>query len=135
MRRRELDDSRTSCLIGEDLFRVFIVAASKLYGDAVVSSDPHLQELVSVYAMVSRMRVMCSPQTVECAEKIMVSTLDTSERAARSYGVQWVAVHEGARRLGIDADAAEEAVAEALAAHRIIGDGSNPPHSRGLPEL
>ena len=77
MRRRELDDSRTSCLIGEDLFRVFIVAASKLYGDAVVSSDPHLQELVSVYAMVSRMRVMCSPQTVECAEKIMVSTLDT----------------------------------------------------------
>jgi hypothetical protein len=63
----------------------------------------------------------------------------TSERAARSYGVQWVAVHEVARRLGIDADAAEEAVAEALVAHRIIGDGSNPPHSvrlsRGLPEL
>jgi hypothetical protein len=53
----------------------------------------------------------------------------TSERAARSYGVQWVAVHDVAHRLGIDADAAEQAVAEALAAHRIIGDGSNPPHS------
>jgi hypothetical protein len=62
----------------------------------------------------------------------------TSERAARSYGVQWVAVHDVARRLGIDADAAEQAAAEALAVHRIIGDGSNPPHSvrlfRRLPQ-
>jgi hypothetical protein len=48
----------------------------------------------------------------------------TSERAARSYGVQWVAVHEVARRLGIEADTAELAVAEALAAHRIMGDGA-----------
>jgi len=62
----------------------------------------------------------------------------TYERATRSYGVQWVAVHDVARRLGIDADAAEQAVAEALAAHRNIGDGGNPPHSvrlsRGLAE-
>lgn len=61
----------------EDLFRDFIVAASKLYGDAVVSSEPQLQELVGVYAMVSRMRVLCSPRTVDSAERIMVFTLDT----------------------------------------------------------
>jgi hypothetical protein len=43
----------------------------------------------------------------------------TAERASRSYGPQWT-------------------VAEALAQRRIIGDGSNPPHSvalnRGLRE-
>jgi hypothetical protein len=61
----------------EDLFKDFVVGASKLYGDAVLSSEPQLQELVGVYAMVSRMRLLCSPQTVDCAEKIMISTLDT----------------------------------------------------------
>jgi hypothetical protein len=56
----------------------------------------------------------------------------TAGRAARSYGLQWVTVDDVARRLGIDADAAEQAVAEALAAHRIIGDGGSPPHSIAL---
>ena len=43
-----------------------------------------------------------------------------------------------ARHLGITDGEADAVVAEALAAHRIIGDGSNPPHSvalfRGLAE-
>ena len=61
----------------EDLFRDFIVAASKAYGEAVVSSDPKLEELVALYAMVSRMRVICYPRTAACAEQVMVTTLDT----------------------------------------------------------
>lgn len=61
----------------QDLFRDFIVAASKTYGDALVSSEPQLQELVGLYAMISRMRVVSSPRTVQCAEKIMASTIDT----------------------------------------------------------
>ena len=61
----------------QDLFRDFIVAASKAYGDALVSSEPPLQELVDVYAMISRMRVLCSPQIVERADTIMASTVDT----------------------------------------------------------
>jgi hypothetical protein len=79
-------------------------------------------------------------QPPDLVDRLCAATEElTSERASRSYGVQWVAVHDVARRLGIDADAAEQAVAEALAAHRILGDGGNPPHSvrlfRGLPEL
>lgn len=61
----------------EDLFRDFIVAASKTYGKALVSSEPEIEELVALYAMVSRMRVMCLPQTVACAEKIMIATIET----------------------------------------------------------
>jgi hypothetical protein len=45
----------------EDLFRDFVVAASKTYGNA----------------MVSRMRVLCLPRTIECADKVMLATKDT----------------------------------------------------------
>ena len=61
----------------EDLFKDFIVAASKTYGDALMSNEPNLQELVALYAMVSRMRVQSSMRTVGCAEKVMKATLDT----------------------------------------------------------
>ncbi len=55
----------------DDLYKDFIVAASKAYGDALMSDEPPLQELVSLYAMISRMRVLSSPRTVACAEKSM----------------------------------------------------------------
>ena len=71
MERLRFDLSRR-----QELFGDFIVAASKLYGDALVSSEPPLQEVGAVYAMISRMRVLCSPQSVECADKIMRSALD-----------------------------------------------------------
>jgi hypothetical protein len=61
----------------EDLYRDFIVAASKTYGDALTSSDPKIADLVSLYAMVSRMRVLSTAHTTACADKIMLIILDT----------------------------------------------------------
>ena len=61
----------------QDLYRDFIVAASKTYGEALVSSEPQLQNLVTLYSMISRMRVLSAPRTVETADKVMVSILDT----------------------------------------------------------
>ena len=61
----------------EDLYRDFIIAASKTYGDALVSSEPQLPELVALYAMISRMRVLSRPRTVVCADKIMLAIIDT----------------------------------------------------------
>jgi hypothetical protein len=61
----------------EELFKDFIVAASNAYGDAVVSNEPQIQELVSLYAMISRMRVMSLPRTVASADQIMRATIDT----------------------------------------------------------
>ncbi|MBV8650014.1 MAG: hypothetical protein JO255_01025, partial [Alphaproteobacteria bacterium] len=52
----------------EELFRDFIVAASRAYGKALTTNDPDLQDLVAIYAMVGRMRVMCSPQIIACAD-------------------------------------------------------------------
>ena len=55
----------------EDLVRDFILAASKTYGDAIINSDPKMPELVDLYAMISRMRVLSMPKTVACADIVM----------------------------------------------------------------
>ena len=61
----------------DDLYKEFIAAASKAYGEAIVSNEPNVQEFVALYAMISRMRVQSPPQTIACAEKIMWATIDT----------------------------------------------------------
>jgi hypothetical protein len=61
----------------DELYRDFIVAASKAYGDAMLTSDPQMQDLVALYSMISRMRVLSSAQTVVCAQKVVEATVDT----------------------------------------------------------
>ena len=61
----------------EDLYTDFIVAASRAYGEAMIKSEPEIQDIVALYAMISRMRTMSTPRIVDCAEKVMVATLDT----------------------------------------------------------
>jgi hypothetical protein len=41
----------------DDLYKEFIAAASKAYGEANVSNEPNVQEFVALYAMISRMRL------------------------------------------------------------------------------
>jgi len=61
----------------EDLYRDFIMAASKAYGEALVSSEPQLADLIALYSMISRMRVMSAPRVIDCADKIMLTIIDT----------------------------------------------------------
>jgi hypothetical protein len=61
----------------DDLYNDFIVAASKTYGDAIRSNEPQVQELVALSALISRMRVVSSPPTVACAEKILDAIIGT----------------------------------------------------------
>jgi hypothetical protein len=61
----------------DDLYKDFIVAASKAYGDAILSNEPQIQELLALYAMISRMRLMSLPKTVAFAEKVMDATITT----------------------------------------------------------
>ena len=67
----------TDLLRRQDLFRDFILAASKAYGEALVSSEPQIHELIALYAMVSRMRILCSPGTIASADHVMRITVDT----------------------------------------------------------
>jgi hypothetical protein len=58
----------------ERLYKDFIIAASKAYGDAIVSNDPQVPVIVDLYAMVSVMRVVSAPGTLAAAETIMHET-------------------------------------------------------------
>jgi hypothetical protein len=60
-----------------DLYRDFIVAASKSYGDALMTSEPQIADLVGLYAMLSRMRVMSTSRVVVAADKIIRVIVDT----------------------------------------------------------
>jgi hypothetical protein len=75
----------------DELYKEFIAAASKAYGEAIVRNEPNVQELVALYAMISRMRVQSQPQTVACAEKVMrVQSIRTLRRERRSANcVNW----------------------------------------------
>ena len=61
----------------DDLYKDFIVAASKAYGDAMLSNEPQMQDIVALYAMISRMRVLSRARTVSCAQKVVKATVDT----------------------------------------------------------
>jgi len=61
----------------EELFRDFILVASKAYGQAMFSNQPDLQDLATMYGAVNRMQVLCHPRTVECAQRVAHATLET----------------------------------------------------------
>src|SRR6266478_9178837 len=61
----------------DELYRDFIVAASKIYGDAMLTNEPQMQDLVALYSMISRMRVLSSARTVARAQSVVEATVDT----------------------------------------------------------
>jgi hypothetical protein len=81
----------------EDLIRDFIVAASKTYGDAIVNNEPKMPELIDLYAMVSRMRVLAMPRSVACADVVMGSILETYSAPNRTLTDLRELVKDGGR--------------------------------------
>ena len=61
----------------EQLYKDFIISASKAYGNAMVRNDPEIPVIVDLYAMISIMRVVSTPRTLACAERIMHKTAQT----------------------------------------------------------
>jgi len=58
----------------QELYKDFILAASKAYAEALVVSEPKIDELIALYAMISRMRAISSSDIVACAERVLVET-------------------------------------------------------------
>jgi hypothetical protein len=61
----------------QKLYKQFIDEASKLYADALVHDEAEVSALVSVYALISRMRVLSSSAVVEKAEAVVRVIVDT----------------------------------------------------------
>jgi hypothetical protein len=55
----------------ETLYSDFIQEASKLYADAMIHELGDLNELVGLYALVSRIRLLASPSVVKAAEDLV----------------------------------------------------------------
>ena len=56
----------------QKLYKQFIDEASKLYADALARDKAEISALVSVYALISRMRVVSSSAVVEKAEAVIL---------------------------------------------------------------
>jgi hypothetical protein len=61
----------------EDLYWDFIEEASKLYADAFEHDTADVAKLVKLYALISRMRVLSSHQTVDSADKVARVIVET----------------------------------------------------------
>ena len=61
----------------EELYKDFIEEASKLYADAYEHNEANTAKLVNLYALVSRMRVLSSPQVVEHADGVVRVIVET----------------------------------------------------------
>ena len=61
----------------QKLYKQYIDEASKLYADAVAHDQVEVSALVSVFALVSRMRVLSSSGVVEKAEAVNRMIVDT----------------------------------------------------------
>lgn len=70
----------------QDLYRDFIIAASKAYGEAVVTNEPTIEDLTGLFAMISRMRALSSPRIVAPVEHGMRMGLQAGRREDRTGG-------------------------------------------------
>ena len=61
----------------EDLYKSFIEEAAKWYADAFEHDQAQVSNLVNLYALVSRMRVLSSPQVIESADRVVGTIIET----------------------------------------------------------
>ena len=54
----------------QTLYRKFIEEASRLHADAFARQDPQISDLVGIYAMISRMRVLSTSEVVGAADTV-----------------------------------------------------------------
>ena len=61
----------------QELYKLFIEEAMKLYGDALVSDDAEVSKFVGLHVMLNRMRVLSSQPVIEHAEKVIHTIAET----------------------------------------------------------
>jgi hypothetical protein len=69
----------------QDIYKVFIEQASKLYIEALQSDHPDVSALIALYAHVSRMRVLSSTRVVECADQIVKDIIATYLKPNKTF--------------------------------------------------
>ena len=68
------------------LYEAFIDEASKLYTEAFEHSDTDASKLVNLYALISKMRIMSSPQIVASADRVVRVIIETYLAPNKTFG-------------------------------------------------
>ena len=86
-RRRKDRVRRTERAVSqrEKLYRKFIEEASRLYADALVHEQSEPSELVGMYALIGRMKIISSDDVVHAAERVGRMILSTYLSPNRTF--------------------------------------------------
>lgn len=86
-RRRRMRERHHAHAISkrEELYRSFIEEASRLYADAFVRDKSEVAELVNLYALVGRMRIVSSNDVVSAAERVGRLIIETYLSPNRTF--------------------------------------------------
>jgi hypothetical protein len=69
----------------EKLYKSFIEEASRLYADALVKDKSEISQLVDLYALIGRMKILSSDDVIEAAEKVGQFILQTYLSPNRTF--------------------------------------------------
>ncbi len=89
-REREIGRARR-----ERLFTAFIEEASRLFADAIGHEKDDVENLVRLYALVARIRLMASPEVVEAAERVGSGVIAAYQAPNRSLSELHLFAREG----------------------------------------
>ena len=79
----------------EDLYKAFIIEASKLYADALFNEITDVSKLVGLYAMINEMRVISSKNTVENADIVVRAMVNAYRAPHKTLGELQELVNHG----------------------------------------
>lgn len=103
-RNRERDQARR-----ETLYTAFINEASRLYGDALSHEKDGILDMVELYAMVARMRLISSAGVVASAERTLDAVIDAYLSPNKSLQDLRLLMAEGRMNFLVDFSAAGRA--------------------------
>ena len=69
----------------EELYKSFIEEASRLYADGLVHDKSEISQLVDLYALIGRMKILSSDRVIEAAEKVARLIVETYMAPNRTF--------------------------------------------------
>jgi hypothetical protein len=69
----------------QEVFREFVNEASSLYIDALTRDTPDLSKTIRLYALISRMRILSSPEVIEEADKVARLIVESYPQPAKTF--------------------------------------------------
>ena len=69
----------------QELYREFVEQASGTYIEALTHDTPDLSKTIALYALISRMRILSSPEIVEEAEKVARLIEDSYPQSNKTF--------------------------------------------------